>query len=81
MRGCRIKLAAETATAPKALPSPDISARTLVFVPVKMDPPPEARPTDQPFRVRICKGGSRITIEWPVAAAGACAAWLRELVG
>jgi transposase len=86
MLRCWIKRAAETASAPKALPAPDISARTPAFVPVKIDAPPDPRPertlpTEQPIRVHLRKGGSWITIEWPVAAAASCAVWLRELVG
>jgi len=36
---------------------------------------------ERPIRVHIRKGRSRITIEWPATAAGACATWLRELLG
>jgi hypothetical protein len=34
-----------------------------------------------PIRVRIRKGASRITIEWPASAGSSCALWLRELLG
>jgi transposase-like protein len=36
--------------------------------------------TERAIRVRIRKGSSRITIEWPTSVADACAAWLRELI-
>ena len=85
MLRCWIKRAASESSVPRTLPAPDISARTPAFVPVKIDPLPEPRPgrvppTAHPIRVHIRKGGSRITIEWPVAA-GSCAVWLRELIG
>jgi hypothetical protein len=41
---------------------------------------PSTSLTERAIRVRIHKGSSRITIEWPTSAADACAAWLRELI-
>ncbi len=62
---------------------------TAGFLPLKLESPAAttSKPTstapspERSIRVHIRKGGSRITIEWPVAAAGSCAVWLRELLG
>ncbi len=68
-----------------AVPPPALPTVTPAFLPVKLETraesasPPSS--TDRPIRVHIRKGRSRITIEWPATAAGACATWLRELLG
>lgn len=51
------------------------------FVPVKISAPKDGRCKEGPIRVRIRKGASRITIEWPASAGSSCAIWLRELLG
>jgi transposase len=51
------------------------------FVPVKMSASKDGPGKEGPIRVRIRKGASRITIEWPASAASSCALWLRELLG
>ena len=67
------------------LPAPESPTVATAFLPLKLEPP--ATPTSVPssaeraIRVQIRKGKSRITIEWPTSAAGACAIWLRDLVG
>lgn len=45
------------------------------FVPVMVE---GAVPSAQQIRIEVRRGGSRINIEWPMQAAGHCAAWLRE---
>ena len=37
-----------------------------------------AAPTD--IRVEVKRGATTVEVTWPTSAAGACAAWLRELV-
>jgi len=51
------------------------------FVPVKISAPKDGPSKEGPIRVRIRKGASRITIEWPASAGSSCAIWLRELLG
>jgi transposase len=51
------------------------------FVPLKLPAPSAPTREEGAIRVHIRKGRSRITIEWPAAASGACAGWLRELLG
>jgi transposase len=59
----------------------DPPAPVPAFVPVRITAAKETMVAERPIRVHIRKGRSRITIEWPVAAAGSCAGWLRELLG
>jgi transposase len=65
-----------------ALALPTTSA---AFLPLKIAtrtaPALTSTSAERPIRVHIRKGKSRITIEWPATAAGACASWLRELLG
>ena len=60
----------------------DLPSVPTAFMPLKLertrDPPTAAQ---RAIRVHIRKGRSRITIEWPATAAGACASCLRELLG
>jgi transposase len=53
------------------------------FMPLPLETRRESAPTsaERPIRVQIRKARSRITVEWPTTSAGACAAWLRELLG
>lgn len=76
------KSAAESAI-PRAITGPGLPARSAAFLPLKLGTRTEPASTsaDRAIRVHIRKGRSRITIEWPVTAAGACAMWLRELLG
>jgi transposase len=36
--------------------------------------------TDSDVRIQLRRGATAMTISWPVSAAAACAAWLRELL-
>lgn len=58
--------------APEKIPS---------FVPVTLTAPKSSGPAEHPIRVQVRKRGLRLTIEWPLAAAGACAGWSQELLG
>ena len=66
-----------TASMPKALVSPPASS----FLPLRIDARSEPAAAERPIRVHIRKGRTRVTIEWPATVAGACALWLRELLG
>jgi transposase-like protein len=54
--------------------------KTPTFVPVAITGPKTAGQAERPIRVQVRKRGLRITIDWPVVAAGTCAQWLRELL-
>lgn len=49
----------------------DVSAAG--FVPVALAPAPAPM-----IRLEVQRGAARVKLEWPVEAAGACGAWLRE---
>lgn len=48
------------------------------FVPVALPAPTCAAPAD--IRMELRRGATTMTITWPAAAAGDCAAWMRELL-
>jgi len=56
------------------------SASGFLPVPLGGGPALPSSPSERSIRVQLRKGHSRITVEWPTSAAGACAAWLRELM-
>jgi transposase-like protein len=77
-----IKQSPSEAVIPKPMPPPEQAPTTTpAFLPVPLPARTESPSTERPIRVHIRKGRSRITIEWPTTAAGACATWLRELLG
>ena len=49
------------------------------FVPVPLAATAAAA-ADSDIRIELRRGATAMTIRWPVAAAGECAAWLRELL-
>ncbi|MFC6281853.1 IS66-like element accessory protein TnpA [Polaromonas aquatica] len=49
-----------------------------VFIPVALPAP--AATTAQDIRVELRRGATTMTITWPVASAGDCAVWMRELL-
>lgn len=51
---------------PSSLPSPS--------------PTPTLAPAPADIRVEVKRGATTVMVTWPTSAAGACAAWLRELV-
>jgi transposase-like protein len=77
-----IKQSSSVAVIPKPMSAPgQPPTPTPAFLPVPLPARTEPPSTERPIRVHIRKGRSRITIEWPTTAAGACATWLRELLG
>ena len=46
------------------------------FVPVQLSPS-----VDAPIRLELRKGAATVTVNWPIASAAACGAWLREWLG
>ena len=54
-------------------------ANTGQFVAVSVDDAP-ALTNAADIQIQLRRGPTAVTITWPVAAAGACAAWMRELL-
>lgn len=54
-----------------------VSGAAAGFVPVALTPAPEPVPVPV-IRLDVQRGAARVMIEWPVEAAGACGAWLRD---
>ena len=50
------------------------------FLPVAITASKPAGEPQRPIRVQVRKRSLRVTVEWPTAASGSCAAWLRELL-
>lgn len=50
-------------------------AKIAEFVPVAIQP---AIPTAPPIRIEARRGNAVVQVDWPVTAAGECAAWLRD---
>jgi transposase len=48
--------------------------------PLKVSLPPAAVATSADIRVEVKRGATTVVVTWPTSVAGACAAWLRELV-
>lgn len=46
------------------------------FVPIALTPAAPAGGTE--IRIEIRRGATAITVNWPMSAAGECAAWLRD---
>jgi hypothetical protein len=55
----------------RALPVPDPG-----FVPIPLEPTHPAPPAET--RAELRRGATAVAITWPVSAADACGAWLRE---
>jgi transposase len=51
------------------------------FLPVAITASKMTAESQRPIRVQVRKRSLRVTVEWPAAASGSCAAWLRELLG
>lgn len=49
--------------------------RTPEFMPVMITP---SAPPISDIRIEARRGNAVVTVEWPVSAAGECAAWLRD---
>ncbi|MFT7721725.1 MAG: transposase [Roseateles sp.] len=48
------------------------------FIPLPMPTPAPA--VAEPIRIELQRGVTTIAVSWPISAADACAAWLRELL-
>ena len=65
-----------------------LTARTQSFIPVTFDKPGAgalandgACGSSSDIRVEVRRGSSAITVNWPLAGAASCRAWLREWLG
>ena len=54
--------------------------KTPPFLPVTITASKPTGDSQRPIRVQVRKRSLQVTIEWPTAASGSCAAWLRELL-
>ena len=60
----------------RALPAPQPLVKAAAFVPMQL-PAPSVAPD---IRIELRRGATSINVSWPTEAAGACAAWMRELL-
>jgi transposase len=59
-------------------PAPEFVALSL---PAPAPTPPAAAPAPAPaIHVELKRGSLGVSVVWPIAAAGECASWLRELL-
>ena len=54
--------------------------RTTEFVPLSLPMAARVSSTGAAIRIELSHGATRIAVAWPVEAAEACAAWVRELL-
>lgn len=52
----------------------------LVFVPVTVAMAPAVNEPPQFVEVELQRGSVHVRVRWPMAAAGSCASWLREIL-
>lgn len=57
---------------------PMTQSPAAAFVPMQLPAPAPAPATD--IRIELRRGTTAISVSWPVEAAPACAAWMRELL-
>ncbi|BDT65872.1 hypothetical protein os1_00160 [Comamonadaceae bacterium OS-1] len=69
------RLASATLPAPAPAPSP-----SFIALPLAVPPAPVVSPPAEDVRIELHRGPLAIKVTWPVSAAPACAAWLRELL-
>ena len=50
------------------------------FIALPMVPPSATSPPAPGIRIELRRGAMAVNVAWPLAAAGDCAAWLRELL-
>src|ERR1700685_3920152 len=55
--------------------------RAPAFLPVAITRSKPTADSQRPIRVQVRKKGLRVTVEWPTAVSGSCAAWLRGRLG
>lgn len=65
-----------------AAPAPSLAAPQFVPVALASSPPAATTPVarDGDIQIQLRRGGTAVTITWPVGAASQCAQWLRELL-
>jgi transposase len=51
------------------------------FLPVPLASTASSTAKSRPIRIRVRRGASKITVEWPTSASAACIEWLREWLG
>jgi transposase len=56
------------------------SAPSFIALPLAAPPAQAVLPPDEDVRIELHRGPLAIKVHWPVSAAPACAAWLRELL-
>ena len=72
------RLASAPVPAPASVPAP---APSFIALPPAVPPPaPVVSPPAEDVRIEVHRGPLAIKVHWPVSAAPACAAWLRELL-
>ena len=74
-------LRAESQKTDIAQVAPMVASRMTEFLPVQLPPPvaaPEAVVASTEIRMELRRGGSSVTVVWPLQCAQECAAWLRE---
>ena len=59
-------------------PTGPVAVPAASFVPLALPAPVTTAPQD--IRMELRRGATTMTITWPAAAAGDCAAWMRELL-
>ncbi|MDG0857663.1 IS66-like element accessory protein TnpA [Roseateles puraquae] len=58
-----------------------VSANTAGFIALPMPAQSApAAPSGEPIRIEVRRGSTVVAVTWPVSAADACAAWMRELL-
>ena len=84
----RAGLAAPRAVTRMAAGADETSVRSLQFIPVEVafapiaataTAPEQAEPPVADIHVALTRGTTQLSVRWPSAQAGACAAWLGEL--
>ena len=63
-------------TANAALPRSSVENRT--FIPIQLEQSTVA--TSEAITIELRRGATVVKVDWPLAAAAACAGWLRELL-
>jgi transposase len=64
------------ATAHAALPRSTVENRTFIPIPLERS----SAATSQEITIELRRGATFVKVGWPLAAAGECAGWLRELL-
>jgi transposase len=64
----------------KSEPTPS-QEKAPAFLPVAITRSKPAADSQHLIRVQVRKRRLLVTVEWPTAVSGSCAAWLRELLG